>query len=686
VSDAVRLRKAGSVAGARSAQLLIITAVLFLVASLALGPRFANTGNFRAVLISFVSTGFASLGMMALLISGVFDLSVGSVYAIGMITVAHFIKVIGVPWPLAVVLSLAVCGACGAVNGFLVTKMKINALIATLGTMGILRGLAIIVGGVGVSGFPESFKMLGQADLLGVRVPVWFFLAVTVLFVVMFRYLKFFRKYYFVGGNRDAARLCGIDADRIWFSGFVIMSLLAGFAGILHCARLGSSTGQAGTGMEMQVIAGVVIGGASIKGGKGTILGGVVGALFMALVFNIMLISGVPAYWQRVVNGGILILAVYTDVLVEEGHLSAIAARIKHMLAYVFCGRSKKETDMRILAGAILVLAVALLVYSAGSRERRSAAAVGTADHSDELYIMATMYSAHPVLKPDLHYFHKKGETLGVRTLTVGPPDNNLELYVEAIEQAIAQKPDGLAINGLDKAIVDLIDKAMEQGIPVVLWDADLPQSKRITFIGTDWPQLGVRLAEAMAPLVGHKGKVGRLGNISQPHIVAAMDRFKTHMAEIAPDIEVLDVADDKGMIDVAESAASALIQRHPDIAGIAGFDGSSGGGICPAVKNVGKAGTIKVVINDLTPTHIEFLKDGSAQYVSGQKRNIFGPLALQVLFDIKHQGYAFTASAERDADLGIYQAPDKIDTGFIDVTTESVVEFEKAQQDLLEE
>ncbi|MHC4253896.1 MAG: substrate-binding domain-containing protein, partial [Planctomycetota bacterium] len=265
------------------------------------------------------------------------------------------------------------------------------------------------------------------------------------------------------------------------------------------------------------------------------------------------------------------------------------------------------------------------------------------------------------------------------------------------IEQAIAQKPDGLALNGLDVAIVDLIDKAMDQGIPVVLWDADLPMSKRITFIGTDWPQLGVRLAEAMAPLVDHKGKVGRLGNISQPHITAAMDMFKVHMAKIAPNIEVLDIVDDEGKIDVAEKAATALIQRHPDLAGIAGFDGSSGGGICPAVRSARKVGAIKVAINDLTPTNIEFLKDGSAQYVSGQKRNIFGPLALQVLFDIKNQGYAFTSSIKSDAALGIYQAPEKIDTGFIDVTiyqapekidtgfidvtAESLPEFEKAMK-----
>ncbi len=343
----------------------------------------------------------------------------------------------------------------------------------------------------------------------------------------------------------------------------------------------------------------------------------------------------------------------------------------------------------RVFSVSMFVITVAALLFI-GTREERGAAGPrsggpGTNAHSDELYIMATMFSAHPVLKPDLYYFKEKGRMLGVQTKTVGPPDDNLELYVEAIEQAIAQKPDGLAINGLDPAIIRLINKAMDQGIPVVLWDADLPTSKRITFIGTDWPQLGVRLAEAMASLVGRRGKVGRLGNISQPHIMAAMKMFKVHMAKIAPNVEVLDISDDQGKLDVAERETNALIQKHSDIAGIAGFDGSSGGGICPAVKSLGKKGVIKVVINDLTTTHIQFLKDGTAQYVSGQKRNIFGPLALQVLFDINNQGYAFTSSIKNDAALGIYQAPDTIDTGFIDVTTESVTEFEKAQKELLE-
>jgi ABC-type sugar transport system substrate-binding protein len=460
-------------------------------------------------------------------------------------------------------------------------------------------------------------------------------------------------------------------------------SLLAGLAGILFCANLGAPASDAGLGMEMGAIAGVVIGGASIKGGKGTILGGILGALFLALAFSIMGIGGIAGEYRMIANGVILILAVYTDVIIEQGYFSRIFGKIG--------SKSKGRSNMsRIFFVAIFVITLSTLVYI-GSRDEKGGRRTATGDgvaatgaHSDELYIMATMYSAHPVLKPDIYYFHEKGRALGVQTKHVGPAGNDLVRYVADIREAIAQKPDGLAINGLDPAIVSLINEAMEKGIPVVLWDADLPQSKRITFIGTDWPQLGVRLAEAMAPLINRRGKVGRLGNISQPHIMAAMEMFKIHMKKIAPDVEVLDISDDEGKIDVAARATNHLIQRYPDIAGIAGFDGSSGGGICPTIKALGEEGRIKVVINDLTTTHIKFLKEGTAQYVSGQKRNIFGPLALQVLFDINHQKYAFTSSIGNDARMGLYQAPDTIDTGFIDVTRDTVEEFEKAQQELL--
>ena len=287
------------------------------------GEQFANSGNIKALLLSFVSTGMVSIGMMGLLVTGVFDLSVGSTYAMAMIMVGYTLKVWNLPSAPAILITLCICLLIGVMNGFIVTKMKINPLIATLATMGIVRGLTVVIGGVGVR-LPDSIKVLGQSDFFGLRIPIWIFFIIAIVFITLFKNLKFFRKFYFVGGNEEAAKLCGIRVNRIRFAGYMIIAFLTGIAGVLHAARLGSSTAQVGVGMELSVIAGVVIGGASLKGGKGTILGGIMGAFFMAIVFNIMVISGVSAYWQQIVNGVILILAVYLDVVIEEGYLKNV--------------------------------------------------------------------------------------------------------------------------------------------------------------------------------------------------------------------------------------------------------------------------------------------------------------------------------------------------------------------------
>jgi len=304
----------------RSVQLIMVIMIMIVVMTGFYGEQFANSGNIKALLLSFVSTGMVSIGMMGLLVTGVFDLSVGSTYAMAMIMIGYSLKVWNLPTVPAILFTLCVCLLIGVMNGIIVTKMKINPLIATLATMGIVRGLTVVIGGVGVR-LPASIKVLGQSEFLGLRIPIWIFFVIAGIFIALFKNLKFFRKFYFVGGNEEAAKLCGIRVNRIRFAGYMIIALLTGIAGILHAARLGSSTAQVGVGMELSVIAGVVIGGASLKGGKGTILGGIMGAFFMATVFNIMVISGVSAYWQQIVNGVILILAVYMDVVIEEGYL-----------------------------------------------------------------------------------------------------------------------------------------------------------------------------------------------------------------------------------------------------------------------------------------------------------------------------------------------------------------------------
>ena len=251
---------------------------------------------------------------------------------------------------------------------------------------------------------------------------------------------------------------------------------------------------------------------------------------------------------------------------------------------------------------------------------------------------------------------------------------------ITALEQVIASNPAGIVLLGVNDSLNVLVDEAMNKGIPVVTWDSDIPSSRRITHVGTNWAQLGDKLAEAAYESTGGKGKAAMVGLVGASHMEAAFANFKAWIAANAPDMEVLPVFDDEAVVAKAHSVTAALIQKHPDIAVIAGFNGSSGGGICPAVREAGRSGDIKVVINDILPAHMECLKEGTAQYIVGQKRHIFGPIALQTLYDINHSGISFT---DRDSELEIFPAPDKIDTGFLVVTEDNFSDMDQMVKNL---
>ena len=304
---------------------------------------------------------------------------------------------------------------------------------------------------------------------------------------------------------------------------------------------------------------------------------------------------------------------------------------------------------------------------------------VNLSAHAEE-YVMVGFYNEHPVFIPDHHFFHEHGKKLGVKTRVVGPPDGNVPQMITALEQVIASNPAGIVLLGVNDSLNVLVDEAMNKGIPVVTWDSDIPSSRRITHVGTNWAQLGDKLAEAAYESTGGKGKAAMVGLVGASHMEAAFANFKAWIDANAPDMEVLPVFDDEAVVAKAHSVTAALIQKHPDIAVIAGFNGSSGGGICPAVREAGRSGDIKVVINDILPAHMECLKEGTAQYIVGQKRHIFGPIALQTLYDINHSGISFT---DRDSELEIFPAPDKIDTGFLVVTEDNFSDMDQMVKNL---
>jgi ribose/xylose/arabinose/galactoside ABC-type transport system permease subunit len=295
--------------------LLLIVLIFALVAAMTIlePTTFPRAANAAVILLDTAQTGILACGMMVLLISGMFDLSIGGILAFSGIMAGLAAKNLALP-PL--VAFLIGCGwglLLGIVNGVLVTKFKINALIATLATLSIYRGALQLVSGAGVTNIGNGYTVFGQTQILGIYSPFWFMAVIVLLFAFLVGRTRYFRQAYYIGGNARAAKLSGINVDRTVFSFFVIMGLLAGLAGALLASRLNTAVVLAGQGVELKVITAVVLGGASLSGGVGTIFGAFLGVLLMALLQNAMIIAGINPFWQLIVVGIVLLISVGLD-------------------------------------------------------------------------------------------------------------------------------------------------------------------------------------------------------------------------------------------------------------------------------------------------------------------------------------------------------------------------------------
>ena len=287
-------------------------------AAVAFPQTFPTFGNWSQLLLNLSIDTMVAVGMMLLLIAGVFDLSVGSVVAFSGGLAAYGMIHFGWPVALAIGLALAAAGLIGLVNGYLIAYQGVNPMIQTLAMLGIVRGGALLVSGSGIQNLPYWFTAISQSRLLGVQMPVWYMLLTVGVFAFLLHRTVFFRRYYYIGGNEKAADLSGIRVRRMKLYGFVLTSLLAGMAGLLLASRLGTALPTAGRGLELRVITAVILGGASLSGGHGKIMGALLGAVFMGLVSNVMVLARVSGYWQDIILGLILITAVWTDMALQK--------------------------------------------------------------------------------------------------------------------------------------------------------------------------------------------------------------------------------------------------------------------------------------------------------------------------------------------------------------------------------
>ncbi|MFN8452856.1 MAG: ABC transporter permease [Anaerolineae bacterium] len=305
---------------AREATLVILIILIGLALQFITG-RFLTTPNLNAISLGFATSAIMVFGMTAALASGGFDLSVGSVFALGGVTVATALHA-HVAIPLAVLAGIGVGVLAGLINGLLITRVRINPFITTLGMMGIARGVSLAVTeGTIVAGLPQEYFVYGQGKTL--EVPNLILIALLVILIgdFLMRRSSAFRQIYYVGGNEEAARLSGINVALVKIGVYTLSGFLAALAGVLSVSRFTVGDPGSGSGEELRIIAACIIGGCSLQGGKGTVIGGLFGLIFVGFINNGLILLRVPVYWQQLSMGVVLLLAVGFDTLSQRWQL-----------------------------------------------------------------------------------------------------------------------------------------------------------------------------------------------------------------------------------------------------------------------------------------------------------------------------------------------------------------------------
>lgn len=294
--------------------LLLILIILMIIMGI-LSKYFFTIGNLLTIGIQASVNAILAIGMLLVIIQGGIDLSIGAILALSGIFAAYLMK-FHFSLAISLTLSILIAGILGWINGFLVTGLKLQPFIATLGTTGIYRGIALVItGGLPISSLPEKVSWFGAGNIIGIPVPIVITTLIIIIFYVILNHTLLGRYTYSIGSNAEATRLCGIKIDRYRRIIYTVEGALAGVAGIILIGRLCVAQPNAATGYELNAIAATVIGGTSMMGGSGTIMGTIIGALIMSVLSNGFTLLGMNTFIQQVAIGIVLIAAVYFDAL-----------------------------------------------------------------------------------------------------------------------------------------------------------------------------------------------------------------------------------------------------------------------------------------------------------------------------------------------------------------------------------
>ena len=655
-------------------ELTILASVILAVAVFgALNPRFLRLESALTILEGASTDGLIVIGMTVVIVCGAFDMSVGSAMAVCGLVAALALKA-HVPILLAVLAALAAGALIGWTNGVIVARLKINPFITTLGTMSILRGIVqVVTRSVPPTGFPEGFLKIAWGSIftirlpggapLEVRLPILLLVGAMIVGDILLRRMAYLRQVYFVGSNEPAARLTGIPAARVKIFAFMLTGVLAAAAGVIATSRANAIDANAGMGAELRVIAAVIVGGASLSGGRGSILGSFLGLLLMQIITMGLVFIDVAAEAQQIAIGLVLILAA---IIALTG--SSFGRTIRFHL-----GKSRNKTMERIISVLLAIALVVVLIVKFGGHAPAapSAAAAGAADQS---YVMISAVTGGPYWIDSKAGLRDKAKELGVKAVFTGPPTLDANAQIDAVNRAVAQHVDGIIMVAVADAVSPAIDKAIEAGIPVVCADADAPSSKRYSFVGTGNYNAGHRGGEQLAKLLGGQGEVALMYIPGWDNLIQRIQGYKDALAKF-PGIKIVKIGNDKGSQTEAEKECRAILQAFPNLAGFGCVAAVGGQGAAVAVKQAGKTGQVKIVAMDRDEATLQFIQEGVIDASIAQRTYMMAYLALQMLYDLRNDRIKFTDDWRK---IGVNPLPPVVDTGTFVIDRANVADFRR--------
>jgi len=670
-SDGARPARPGGVLSAQTALAAILALEIALFSLF--GTNFLTVGNAFEITRLSVEIGLLAVALTPVILTGGIDLSVGSLMGLAAVVFGILWRDLGLPIPVAALGAIGLGGIAGCLNGGLITKLRIPPLIATLGTYSLFRGLAegITRGVENYTDFPSGFLFLGQGYLFGVvpaQLPI--FVVVALAFGLLVHRGTFGRGLVAIGSSIEGARYAGLRVDRILMSVYALSGLTAGLAAVIYVAHLGQAKADAGLGYELMAITAVVLGGTSIFGGRGSVVGTLLGLFAIATLQNGLRLADLAGELAGVFTGVLLLLALGVDRWADRASKSKRPERsqrfqpiptieeewtVKNSQVAMIC--LVMIASAGLIAWSNLQLARSVVERSGTGAEAADASANGpngTSPTRSEPITIAMM----PKSKGNAYFIacregaEEAAEELGVRLIWDGPTAPDPARQNQIIDTWITRGVDVIAVAVENRdGIASVLKKAQERGIRVITWDADAPPDSRMFFVNQATPEgIGRTLMDTAAEVLGGKGRFAIItASLTAANMIAWQEAIETRRSEAFPEIELAALRPCDDMQQKAYEEANTILNAYPEVELIMAICSPAVPGAAEAVKQSGRE-DVKVIGLGLPNDNRRYVHEGITEAV--------------ILWNTRDLGYLTVHAAEAVAEGTLQPGDERIEAG----------------------